>query len=113
MWVSNASFVVPLFLTNTFPVTRSATRALLVDIDLGDLLDAEEAAHVQCLEEGYDTDDSLIGEVQEGNDEEELELDAEFTQAARGHLDNAFDIDEFVSYDCGDIIEGPPRPYRL
>lgn len=73
---------VPFNITLTFlflTVTRSKTKGLLLDIDLEDLLAAEEAERIQRLENGYESEDSLAGDESE-EDEADLLIDPEFSR---------------------------------
>lgn len=108
---------VPFNITLTFlflTVTRSKTKAMLLDIDLEDLLAAEEAERIQRLENGYESEDSLAGDESE-EDEADLLIDPEFsrmkTPTDRFVDDLLFDVeDKDAAYDCAEIIGGSLPP---
>lgn len=70
-----------------FSVTRSQTKALIFDIDLAELLEAEEKHRSERLLHGYESEDSDIGfEDREDESGQEDALDPEFSAPARAAI---------------------------
>lgn len=91
--------------------TRSKTRAIHLNIDLADLLAAEEAERFQRLEEGYESEDSLAGD--HDDDDDEHPLDAEFSGHSRAvENDRLHEFSEILDGILSDITdsetESPP-----
>ena len=94
-------------LTRFHTETRSKTRAIFLDIDLADLLAAEEAERIQRLEEGYESEDSLVEEDEDegdSGDDEDWVPDPEVFGTRPELPDDLGGLDEQIFYDCQSLL---------
>lgn len=82
----------------------------MLNIDLANLLAAEEAERHQRLEEGYESEDSLEGDEEEDDDDDHEPLDPEFSHHIT-ELSNLPDFDlpdlpEEITFEYCGLIDG-------